>query len=315
MRRQLSNRVLAAAISAVLAPAAMAADITGKVTDAANGRPIAGATVTVTGTGSSSGRSTVSDSSGTFRLSDTPDGQVRVTVRSIGYADGAVELEVPATGGVAAEIGLQSIAEAEIVVTGYRLAQLSALQDKKSAVGVRDSLTADDAGKLPDQNAAEALQRVSGVSITIDQGEGRYVAVRGIDAGLNNVTIDGQTIGAPEADSRRIALDTIPTELLGKLEVIKTVTPDMDGNAIGGTVNLVTPSAFDHAEQQKITAAADIGYYDLNGESPFGGSLAFSRRFGAEQQFGVMLSGSYSTRTYASENIQGGAEWEERTAS
>lgn len=307
MPKQMFSRTLVAAVAAVLAPAALAVEVSGQVADASTGQPIVGAQVIVQGTG----RTVVTDRTGTFRIGSVADGAVSLRVRSVGYADAEVDLGTASGGALATDVRLQALAGSEIVVTGFRLAQMSALQAKKSAITVKDAITSDDAGKLPDQNAAEALQRVAGVSISIDQGEGRYVTVRGIDAGLNNVTIDGQTIGAPEAGSRRIALDTIPTELLGRLEVIKTVTPDMDGNAIGGTVNLVTPSAFDHAAQQQVTAAADVGYYDLNSESPFGGSLAYSRRFGADEQFGLVLSGSYSTRTYASENIQGGAEWED----
>jgi TonB-dependent receptor len=233
-------------------------------------------------------------------------------VRSVGYGDGLVSLEIPESGEFSTDVGLSALGVSEeIVVVGFRVAQLTALQAKKSAVVVLDAVTGDDAGKLPDMNAAESLQRVAGTSLTLDQGEGRYVSIRGIDAGLNNVTIDGQTIGAPEAGDRRIALDTIPADVLSRLEVRKTITPDLDGNAVGGAINLVTPSAFEHAEQQRITGSAEVGYYDLNGESPYAGALTYSGRFGGDERFGLVLSASYSERQYASENIQGGAEWEE----
>ena len=303
---------LVATIAMILASApAIAGDLTGRVVDADTGRPLPGAEVVIEGTG----RSAVTDRAGEFRIVDAPSGLARVTASSVGYADGSADLQVPGTGTVGTEIRLPSLARAEvmdeIVVTGFRIAQLTALQDKRSSVQIKDSVTADDAGKLPDINAAEALQRLPGTSISIDQGEGRYVSIRGIDAGLNNVTIDGQTIGAPEADSRRIALDTIPTDVLSKLEVVKAVTPDMDANAVGGTVNLVTPSAYDPAQPTQLTASVNAGYYDINGKTPYGGSATWSQRFGADEQFGLVLAGSYSERQYDSENVQGGAEWEE----
>ena len=120
----------------------------------------------------------------------------------------------------------------EILVTGYRAAQANALQDKRMAAMIKETLTADDAGKLPDQNVAEALRRVTGVTATVDQGEGRYVTVRGVDPSYTNITLDNQVIGSPE-DTRRVALDTIPSEVLSRVEVVKAVTPDMDGHAVG----------------------------------------------------------------------------------
>jgi TonB-dependent receptor len=297
---------LAAAIALVLSGPAGAGDIVGRVVDA-EGRPVPSASVVL----DDGGRRVTTDRGGTFRMPDVAAGTRELTVDAIGLATGGVRIVVPATGSVETTIRLENVATmADIVVTGFRVAQRQSLQSRKASTNIREVVSSDDVGKLPDQNAAEALQRVAGVSVSIDQGEGRYVAIRGIDPALNNVTIDGQTIGAPEAD-RRIALDTIPSELLAKLEVIKAVTPDLDANAIGGSVNLVTPTAFDIAESRLITVAADVGYYDLNSKSPYGASLSLSQRLGSEEQFGIMLAASYSTRTYESENFQGGAEWAE----
>lgn len=298
---------LAAAVALALAPSAsLAGELVGRVLDS-TGRPLAGAVVVIEGTD----RSVVSDASGTFRFPEVEPGRRAVRATSVGYPDATATVEVPATGRVQSELKFASGPGFEdVVVTGFRLAQLTAIQAKRSATAIKDLVTADDAGKLPDQNAAEALQRLPGISIAIDQGEGRYVAIRGIDPALNNVTIDGQTIGAPE-DTRRVALDTIPTELLTRLEVLKAVTPDLDGNAIGGSVNLVTASAFDSAAPRTLTASAETGYYDLSSDVPYGASFAFTQRAGADEQFGIVLAGSYSSRTYRSENLQGGAEWTE----
>ena len=302
------NPLALAVVAALTAPPALAGTLVGQVVDAVSGRPVPDAAVTLDGTS----RSTTTDRSGRFWLPDVPAGSRSVRVRSVGFGEGTATVAVPETGEARVDVSLSAVTEfEEVVVVGFRLAQVSALQAKKTATGVLDAVTADDAGKLPDINAAESLQRVPGTSITIDQGEGRYVSIRGIDAGLNNVMIDGQTIGAPEGESRRIALDTIPSDVLSRLEVFKTVTPDMDANAIGGAVNLVTPSAFDHAETSRVTGSAEIGYYDLNGESPWAAALNYSGRFGGDERFGIVVSGSYSQRDYRSENIQGGAEWEE----
>ncbi len=295
-----------AAAAALFMPfASSAGDLSGRVTDENTGRWLAGAAVTV----NPGNERIVADGSGRFQIRDLPGGEYRVEILQTGYDPVAFTVSVPAQGTVTRDVAMSSSMET-IVVTGYRAALTDAIQDKRFADVIKDSVTSDDVGKLPDRNAAEALQRVPGVSISIDQGEGRYVTLRGIDPGLNLVTIDGATIGAPESD-RRIALDTIPSNVLSKLEVIKTVTPDMDGNAVGGAVNLVTPSAFDLAPGERISVSADYGYYDLSGESPYGASASWGTVFGDDDQFGLLLSASHLSRDYESENIQGGNIWEE----
>ena len=304
MNHRLIASVAAAALLA-LPCAVFAGDIAGQVSDENTGRLLAGAAVSV----SPGNKRTVADSAGRFRLRDLPPGEYRVEVLQTGYDPVGFTISVPAEGTVSRDVSMASSMET-IVVTGYRAALTNAIQDKRFADTIKDSVTSDDVGKLPDRNAAEALQRVPGVSITIDQGEGRYVTLRGIDPGLNQVTIDGATVGAPE-DTRRIALDTIPSNVLSKLEVIKTVTPDMDGNAVGGAVNLVTPSAFDLAPDERISVSADFGYYDMSGENPYGASASWGTVFGDDDQFGLLLSASHLVRDYESENIQGGNIWEE----
>jgi TonB-dependent receptor len=306
---RLARCIRLALMAAPLAAAsgiAYAGDVAGRVVDSTSGRPLPNATVSIP----SLGRSVVSDRSGDYRISDVPAGAHDVSVSYVGFAPSTQSVTVAETGTASADFSLAT-GIAEITVTGYRLAQATALQDKKSSIVIKDSITADDAGKLPDRNAAETLARVPGISVTTDQGEGRYVTVRGIDAALSNVTVDGQVIGSPEGDTRRVALDTVPADVLSKLEVIKAVTPDLDGNAIGGTVNLITPSAFDDPDGKFFSATVDAGYYDLNGDSPFGGSVGWGSTFGAEKQWGIVLSGSYSDRTFASQNVQGGDPWTE----
>jgi TonB-dependent receptor len=300
--------VVAGAVTLALLPlsAGWAGEVTGRVTDSTTGRPLPNATVRI----EPLGRTVVADRSGEFRVADVPAGSYQVTAHSVGFRDAMQTLEVPATGAVTHTFAMLGAGVEEITVTGFRLALATALQDKKSSAVIKDSITADDAGKLPDQNAAEALQRLPGVSTTTDQGEGRYVTVRGIDPGLNNVTLDNQILGTPEPDDRRIALDTVPANLLAKLEVVKSVTPDMDGNAIGGAINIVTPSAFDEEDGHFASASIEYGYYDLNGDNPFGGALAWGQTFG-DDRWGIVLSASYSEREYASHNLQGGDPWQE----
>jgi len=309
MRKMSRFPLLASAIAAVLAGqgTAFAGDITGKVVETESGRPLPNATVRIT----ELNLVTQSDRAGQYRFANVPAGSYTVEATYVGFPNLTSQVTVPETGPVEAALAMGSGEQLqEIEVTGFRLAQITALQDKRSAMLIKESVTANDAGKLPDQNAAETLARVTGVSVTTDQGEGRYVTIRGVDAALNSVTIDGQTIGSPEGDTRRVALDTVPANILAKLEVVKSVTPDLDGNAIGGSINIVTPSAFDDPDGRFFSASADFGYYDLGGQNPAGGSLAWGQVFN-DGKFGVILSASYSDREFTSENVQGGDPWEE----
>ncbi len=306
-----SSIVLRVILTAILVFSSQAAvaqvAVRGEITDARTSRPLAFAEVTV----ADSNRSVAAAANGAYTISNLPPGSYTIVVSSVGYQP--LEKTVTVSEGGSATLDFQltavSITE-EVVVTGYRAAQANALQDKRMSAMIKEAITADDAGKLPDQNIAEALRRVAGVTSTVDQGEGRYVTIRGVDSNYTNVTVDNQVIGSPE-DNRSIALDTIPSEVLSRVEVVKAVTPDMDGNSVGGAINIVTPSAFDDPEGFFFSASADYGYYDLNGEHPTGLAAGWGQVFGANDEWGIVLSASYTDRQYDTENLQGGDPWEE----
>lgn len=193
-----------------------------------------------------------------------------------------------------------------ITVTGQRAAERRAIDRKRGAQGIQDSVAANDVGKLPDQNVAEAVRRVPGVSVANDQGEGRYVIIRGGDPNLANVTLNGQTAPAPEPDGRQVKLDDIPSSLIGSVDVVKALTPDRDANAIAGQVDINTLSAFDRKGSFAYARGA-VGIYTLNDKAPYEVDATVGSRLSSD--FGLVLSGNYSRRPIASENIQGSANW------
>ncbi len=186
----------------------------------------------------------------------------------------------------------------ELVVTGQRYSQQQAIDAKKKAKGVSDVIAADEIGRLPDRNAAESLERLPGVGIKYDQGEGRYVSIRGVDGALNNVTVNGVEIGSPDSDTRAIPLDVVSGQLASRIEVVKAVTPDMDAQAIGGSVNFVTQSPFDLRKDFVASGSFQAGQQDLNDETPLQADLTVGGRFGADQTFGFLLGANYSIRDY-----------------
>lgn len=216
--------------------------------------------------------------------------------RKLHFASGAAMVALLVPGGVLA-------AEAEdeaIVVTGTRAQQQEAIAQKREALGIADIAAADEIGQLPDKNVAEVIERLPGVGVQYDQGEGRYVSVRGIPSDLNNYTINGFEIGNPDGLSRRLPLDVVAGQLLNRVEVIKAKTSDLDGQGIGATVNLVPQTAFDFDKPFVLAATAQVGFQQLNGKNPLKGDAMLGGRFGADEQFGVLVGASYSNRTFRS---------------
>jgi len=194
----------------------------------------------------------------------------------------------------------------EITVYGQRAAQNKALDEYRRANSITNYIAADDMGQFVDQNVAESLQRLPGISISRDQGEGRFVSVRGIDAGLSTVTINGMRIGTPEDGSRAVPLDVIPTGSVELLEVTKVPTPDMPGDAIGGSVNVRSASAFDR-EGQQLSYRAEASYNELSGETSPKGQVDFSdvySAFGGTENLGVTFGLNYTERQMESDNVE-----------
>lgn len=196
----------------------------------------------------------------------------------------------------------------EVLVTGQAASMDSALDVQQMADNIVSVVHADAIGQLPDSNAAEALQRIPGLSVERDQGEGRYVRVRGLGPELNSVTINGSLVPAPESDTRAVALDVLPAGLIRSLEVSKSLTPDQDANSIGGTIEVKTISAFDH--KGMFYSLEGGASYDSNVEqsSPwFAG--AWSNVF-MDGKLGVAFGLSSAKRKFGSNNVETGGAWD-----
>ena len=133
----------------------------------------------------------------------------------------------------------------EVTVTGVRRAELNAREAEREKNIFSSVISQDDAGNFADQNVAESLQRLPGITLQKSEGEGKFVSVRGLGPGFVTVQQNGAELATAGSDDRSFALDAIPADLLGAIEVFKSLTPDMDLNSIGGVVNVKTVSAFD----------------------------------------------------------------------
>src|SRR5690606_31105572 len=116
---------------------------------------------------------------------------------------------------------------------------------KRNADIIADFLKSDDIGQQPDYNIADSLRRLPGVQTVFDEDEGRYVSIRGLNPSFTVGSLDGAMMATAERGNRQLNMEAIPSTAVAALEVLKSRTPDIEGNAIGGSINLVTRSAFD----------------------------------------------------------------------
>ena len=188
------------------------------------------------------------------------------------------------------------------VVRGTLRGKLKARQERKDADNRKDVLAIESIQEHPDPDVADALARAPGITVRRSQGEGNYVQIRGSEPRLSTVTINGQKMTSSSGNTRAVDLGVIPVDQLSEIEVTKVLMPEMDGDAIGGTVNLVTPGAIDTHLVMKGLFAGGAG--DLSGKPLWQGSAALSKRFFEDGALGVYLGGSWfknRTRTDALE--------------
>lgn len=264
--------------------------IAGRVTDSASA-PVANALLRVIDHryGAESG------DDGRYRIVGVPPGSYSVVVQRQGFATDTFAVTIAAGATVQHDVALRSIpvSLSEVVVTASpRLneTQQAALDKQRKADNIVSVMSGDEIRALPNANAAEAAARIPGVSTERDEGEGKFVQIRGTEPRLSNVTVDGVHIPGTEQGDRIAKLDDVPTDLLGAIEVTKTLTADMEADAIGGSVNLVT----------KIPEGAPRGYFSGQlGQSTLldhrqgQGSATYGGRFGDQKNLGILFSGSY----------------------
>ncbi len=196
-------------------------------------------------------------------------------------------------------------AGSEIIVTGTRPiaeSEAAALEVQKNSDSLVAVAASDAVGRLPDQNIAQATSRLPGVSVERDQGQARYINLRGAPKSWTTLSFDGINVVSPEGRDARF--DSIPSAIAGKILVSKAVTPDMPGETVAGNVNVITRSAFDYSGLH-MAGKAGMGFAELGNRKEYEGSAVVSDRFKAgDGEIGVLLSGSYYERNMVTDNFE-----------
>lgn len=270
--------------------------IKGRILDTSN-QTLPGATIYI----DSLHTGVVSDINGFYTLTNIAPGTYKVKVSYVGYSPVEMTITVPEGKTVESDVMLNDgVKLREVVVGGAFNGQRRALSSQKNAMGIVNVVSADQVGKFPDSNIGDALKRISGINVQYDQGEARFGQVRGTSADLSSVTINGNRIPSAEGDTRNVQLDLIPADMVQTIEVNKVVTADMDADAIGGSINLVTKNT---PSKRMFNATAGSGYNAVSKKAQLNLGLTYGDRF-FNDKLGLMFSGSYQNAPGGSDNAE-----------
>jgi TonB-dependent receptor len=269
----------------------------GRIVDAGTRMPLQGATVFIPETGN--GNVSERDGSFLFEKIDIETGQIIASF--IGYQPDTIFFDFENKSLLEIDFFLleDAITMSQVEVTGKLEGQMKALAEQRVASNIKNIVDAAQMIQFPDLNAAQSIGRIPGITLQRDQGEGRYVQLRGTPPELSNFSINGEQIPSPEGGIRYVALDVVPIDQLSSIEISKALTPDMDGDAIGGTVNLKTKTAKDSIPELRATLAG--GFNNLSEKGQYNVQFAFGQRFG---DFGFYMNASFLDDKRASHNME-----------
>lgn len=247
----------------------------------------------------------VSDLEGRFQLKNVPVGVHSLEIVYIGAVTQAIEVEIKDKERI--DLGIIKLKEevnqlGEVVVSASIEGQQRAYNQQKNSDQIKTIVSADLIGQFPDINVSEALQRVAGVNIERSSGEGTNIRIRGTPSNYTTISIDGAQLPNTDGDERTEALDLIPAELLATMEITKALLPENDGDAIGGAINLRTPTAT--SKRGKFKGSLAGGYATILERESVRSKLRYSKRF-LDGKLGVLTGISLYTITNGQDRING----------
>jgi TonB-dependent receptor len=270
----------------------------GLIVDGATHEPLVGAHVMLVGTSIGA----ASDINGQYMIRNIPAGQYTAKCSYVGYDAKEIAVTITDDGIVTQNFGLKAIMVEgqEVVITGQAQGQVAAINQQLNSSRIVNVISEQKIKELPDANAAEAIGRLPGVSVTRSGGEANKIILRGLSETMTTITVDGVQLSATDADSRGVDLSTIAQGSLSGITLTKAITSDMDGQAIAGNVNFMTKAA--PAERQiELTAQ---GMY--NGMDKAYGQFNLYGNYGErffDDVLGVQVFGNIERRIRSSENF------------
>jgi TonB-dependent Receptor Plug Domain/Carboxypeptidase regulatory-like domain len=249
--------------------------------------------------------SRVTDGAGNFAISDLAPGTYMLTISYVGFSPFSTNVTITSsqTTHVEAKLTVASSTEAVTVYAGRSYGEAEAINRERASDNIVQVLPADVITSLPNANVADAIGRLPSVTLERDEGEGKYVQIRGTEPRLSNLTIDGIKVPSPESGVRQVKLDTIPADLVESVEINKTLQANMDGDGIGGSVDLKTKSAGNTPTLDLTGIGGWTPIINSRYVTQFGTTLG--QRFGADKRLGILVGSSYDYNGRGIEKIQG----------
>jgi TonB-dependent receptor len=250
------------------------------------------------------GGNVATDEQGQFFIGDLNPGSYKVTITYVGFANFEKMVDVAAGQRVTldAQLEVQSQNETVLVTSERAAAEVEAVNVGLSSENLVEVLPAGVIRSLPNANMADALGRLPSVTLERDEGEGKYVQIRGTEPRLTNTTVDGVNLPSQEPGVRQVKFDGIPADIVQEVQVNKTLQANMDGDGIGGSVNLVTKTA---TNLPSLSISSMGGYTPIiHGRGETEEEATVGKRFGASKKFGVLVGGSYDWNGRAIDDIE-----------
>ncbi|HZR24481.1 MAG TPA: carboxypeptidase regulatory-like domain-containing protein, partial [Vicinamibacterales bacterium] len=283
--------VAAATMTLSAAPAfaqATKGAVQGHVADSSNAL-LQGATVSVT----PGGAHAVTDTQGDFTVTGLVPGTYTITISFIGLTEFSQPVTVTAgqTTHVDAHLAIAGQSEEVIVTAARPRGEAEQINRERTADNIVQVLSSDVITSLPNANVADAIGRLPSVTLERDEGEGKYVQIRGTEPRLSNLTIDGVNVPSPETGVRQVKLDTLASDLVESIEINKTLQANMDADGIGGSVNIRTKTA---GNEPTMMFSALGGYTPIiGGRGVSQTDATVGKRFGPDKRVGVLVGGTY----------------------
>src|SRR5882762_844933 len=249
---------------------------------------------------------TASGTQGAYFINNLNPGTYTISITYVGFSlfTKVVIVAAGQTTSINAKMEVSSQRD-QVLVTAERVSgEAEQLNRQRTADNILQVLSNEVITSLPNANIADAVGRLPSVTLERDEGEGKYVQVRGTEPRLTNATIDGVNIPSPESRVRNIKLDAVPSDIVERIEVYKTLSADQDADGIGGTVNLVTKTTW----ERPFYALGGTGGYNpiQNGYGRGGFSGTFGQRFGVSKKFAFLLNGTFDKTNRGIDDLEPG---------
>lgn len=272
--------------------------VSGCVEDIVTGETLIGASVSVPGSLSGA----ITDFNGNFEITNIINNKIQLLVSYIGYHTDTLFIDFKGQKHLKnLKVGLHpvTIDIDQAVIRGEFRGQLKALHDQKTSENIKNIVSYEQISQFPDLNAAEVVQRIPGITLQRDQGEGRFIQLRGTPPELTNFSINGEQVPSPEGGVRYVGLDVISADQIKFIEVTKVLSPDIDADGIAGNVNIITKDG--NSDIPEIKASIAGGYNSLRKTGNYQGGFSYSHRY---NKIGFHVNGNYYLNNQGSDNME-----------